>query len=319
MFKYWTLENLADSNYQNFILELLKLDLVKNINNEISAEHITLIDDLKSGGYLPIKNYINTGITIFSFGLIYYCNILSCSPKEKNIAKLFLEILIVYLENDPKKCVFVLEEFSGFDIIDKFIFSCHKDEIKNDMIELVSNAFLNLFESQENSESKENKYINILVKYLNSIILFIEKNKNIAFHNVSYFDNIAQLFYKLVYKKKIYMNYMKNNAIDKWLNDIMIIIEEKQNEPVNTIDTKNYDDLKNGQDKADNSNINENHFPKLESTHCLLKEKTEDFNFGFKFNKKIEINALKSKILPKKNYDGIVFMKLLLEDFREMK
>ena len=319
MFKYWTLENLADSNYQNFILELLKLDLVKNINNEISAEHITLIDDLKSGGYLPIKNYINTGITIFSFGLIYYCNILSCSPKEKNIAKLFLEILIVYLENDPKKCVFVLEEFSGFDIIDKFIFSCHKDEVKNDMIELVSNAFLNLFESQENSENKENKYINILVKYLNSIILFIEKNKNIAFHNVSYFDNIAQLFYKLVYKKKIYMNYMKNNAIDKWLNDIMIIIEEKQNEPVNTIDTKNYDDLKNGQDKADNSNINENHFPKLESTHCLLKEKTEDFNFGFKFNKKIEINALKSKILPKKNYDGIVFMKLLLEDFREMK
>ena len=111
IFKYWTLENLADSNYQNFILELLKLDLVKNINNEISSVHQVLIENLKSGGYLPIKNYINTGITVFSFGVLYFCNILLRSPKEKNVLNLFEEILNVYLENDPKKCESLMNLF----------------------------------------------------------------------------------------------------------------------------------------------------------------------------------------------------------------
>ena len=319
MFKYWTLENLADSNYQNFILELLKLDLVKNINKEISIEHSSLIDDLKKGGYLPIKNYINTGITIFSFGLLYYCNILARSPKEKNIVKLFQDILIVYLENDLKKCVYVLEEFSISETIDEFIFYCNKDEVKTDIIELISNAFNILFEYQENNEEIDQKYINILVKYINIIILFIEKKKNIAIHNLNYFDNIAQLFYKLVYKKKIYMSYLKKNTIDKWLDDIMIKIEYKQNEAVNTLDNHNNEEDKTVEDKEGNNNINEKHFPKLESNHCLLREKAEDFNFGFKFDKNIEIKALKSKIIPKKSYDGIAFMKMLLEDLREIK
>ena len=48
MFKYWTLENLTDSNYQNFILELLKLDLVKNINKEINVDYASLIENLKA-------------------------------------------------------------------------------------------------------------------------------------------------------------------------------------------------------------------------------------------------------------------------------
>jgi hypothetical protein len=283
MFKYWTLENLADSNYQNFILELLKLDLVKNINKEITLEHASLIEDLKSGGYLPIKNYINTGVTIFSFGLLYCCNILSRSPKEKNILKLFYEILIVYLENDPKKCVYVLEEFSKFEIIDEYIFSCQKEEVKKDIIELISIAFNNLFEYQETNEEIAHKYINILVKYLNSIILFIESMKTTAINNLPSFDYIAQLFYKLVYKKNIYLTYLKKNKLDKWLKNIIQKIETKQNEAFNTIDTKNNDDLKNEEQKKEKSEINENNFPKLESSHCILGEKTQDFNFGIKF------------------------------------
>ena len=319
MFKYWTLENLADSNYQNFILELLKLDLVKNINKEITLEHASLIEDLKSGGYLPIKNYINTGVTIFSFGLLYCCNILSRSPKEKNILKLFYEILIVYLENDPKKCVYVLEEFSKFEIIDEYIFSCQKEEVKKDIIELISIAFNNLFEYQETNEEIAHKYINILVKYLNSIILFIESMKTTAINNLPSFDYVAQLFYKLVYKKNIYLTYLKKNKLDKWLKNIIQKIETKQNEAFNTIDTKNNDDLKNEEQKREKSEINENNFPKLESSHCILGEKTQDFNFGIKFSKDIEIKGTKNKVLTKKSYDGIEFIKLLLEDLKQIK
>ena len=317
MFKYWTLENISDANYQNFILELLKLDLVKNINKEINGIHFTLIDNLKSGGYLPIKNYINTGITIFSFGLLYCCNILTRSPKEKNILKLFEEILIVYLENDPKKCIYTLEEFSNFEIIDEFIFSCNKDEVKKDIIELISSAFNNLYEFVESSEEISNKYVNLLVKYINCIIIFIQKNKTFAINNLPCFDSIANLFYKLVYGKKVYLNYLKKNVIDKWLDDILIKIDIKQNETINTIDNKNNEDSKK-EENEENNIINEKHFPILESTHCILKEKTEEFDFGIKFNKNIEITGFKSKIYSKKNYDGIAFIKTLLEDLKEI-
>ena len=318
MFKYWTLENLADSNYQNFILELLKLDLVKNINNEISSVHQVLIENLKSGGYLPIKNYINTGITVFSFGVLYFCNILLRSPKEKNVLNLFEEILNVYLENDPKKCVFLLEEFCNFEVIDEFIFSCNKDDVKKEIIEIISNAFNNLFDFVGSSEESSNKYLNILVKFINSIIIFIEKNKSKAMNNSSSFDAIAQLFSKLIYKKKVFMNYLKKNSIDKWLSDIMNKIDTKQNESSKTLDIKNSEEISIEEEIGTNINIKESNFPKLESTHCILLEKTEDFNFGIKFNKKIEITGIKNKISPKKNFDGIAFMKLLMDDLKDI-
>ena len=315
MFKYSTLENVADSDYQNFILELLKLDLVKNIDKEINLEYNALINDLKAGDYLPIKNYINTEITIFSYGLLYLCNILSRSPKEKNILKLFNEIMKVYLENDPLKCVYVLEEFSEFEIIDEFIFYCQKDDVKNDIIELIVFDFNNLFEYKESNEEMNNKYINILAKYLNSIILFIESRKTKAINNINYFDNIAQLLYQLVYKKN-YLKYFKKNNLDKWLEDIINKIENKQNEKAHTIDYKNIEDL-----STDEINIivDERRFPKLQSSHCILAEKNEDFHFGIKFNKNIEINVKKKNISTKKNYDGFAFIKLLIEDLKEIK
>ena len=132
----------------------------------------------------------------------------------------------VYLENDPLKCVYVLEEFSEFEIIDEFIFYCQKDDVKNDIIELIVFSFNNLFEYKEPNEEMINKYINILAKYSNSIILFIGSRKIKAINNIIYFDNIAQLLYKLVYKKNIYLKYLKKNNLDKWLEDIINKLEK---------------------------------------------------------------------------------------------
>ena len=316
MFKYWCLENLADSNYQNFILELLKLDLVKNINKEIDNSHSALIENLKKGNYLPIKNYINTGVTIFSFGLLFCCNILNRCPKEKNIAHLFEDVIVVYLDNDPKKCLYVLEEFSNFEVLDEFIFYCEKEDVYKEMIELISIAFNILYTLVESEEEINSKYLNLLIKYLHTIIIYIEKVKNIAIKNLSSFENLATLLYKLLYKKRILLDYIKNNKIDKWLEEIMDVIDKKLNEATNTIETKNNDDIKNEDEIPKNNNINETNFPLFESNHCILLEKTDDFKFGIEFNKNIEITAVKTKNVVKKNYDGFAFIKLLLEDLK---
>ena len=104
--------------------------------------------------------------------------------------------------------------------------------------------------------------------------------------------------------------------MDKWLEDIINKIENKQNEKANTIDYKNDEDL-----STDEINIivDEKRFPKLQSSHCILSEKNEDFHFGIKFNKNIEINVKKKNNATKKNYDGVAFIKLLIEDLKEIK
>ena len=114
------------------------------------------------------------------------------------------------------------------------------------------------------------------------------------------------------------MNYLKKNAIDKYLNDIINKIDSKQNESSNTLEIKNSDIISYEESFEVNNNINENNFPKLESSHCILNEKTEDFNFGIKFNKNIEITGFKNNTETKKSFDGIAFMKLLLEDIKDM-
>ena len=54
--------------------------------------------------------------------------------------------------------------------------------------------------------------------------------KTTAINNLPSFDYVAQLFYKLVYKKNIYLTYLKKNKLDKWLKNIIQKIETKQNE-----------------------------------------------------------------------------------------
>ena len=102
------------------------------------------------------------------------------------------------------------------------------------------------------------------------------------------------------------------------MNDLISKIDSKQNESTNTLEIKNSEGISYEESIEGNITINENNFPKLESNHCILGEKREDFNFGIKFNKNIKITEFKNKTEPKKNFDGIAFMKLLLEDVKDM-
>ena len=62
IFKFWTLENIVESQYQEFILNLLKINLVNHLNGNISSiekDHAELIESLKKEGFDFIENKIN--------------------------------------------------------------------------------------------------------------------------------------------------------------------------------------------------------------------------------------------------------------------
>jgi hypothetical protein len=310
MFKYWTLENLTNQNYQGFILELLKMDLIKNIQKEIE-NHNDLKDELKKGQYLPIQNYINTGNTIFSFGLLYFCNIMLRFPKEKNNIQTCNEILTVYLENDINKCLYVLEEFSDEDILEEFFITCQNSEAVKILSDLILTSFKNYLLLSEKDDDSENKIIN-LYKFLNAIILFVSNKENNFSSNIS-FDNILKLFSNLVNEKQIFLKYLKDKGINNWLNEIIKKLNNSQ-------DKKDSGENNDADDDHINMNFlltNEN-FPKLECNHCILKEKTNEINIGKEFIKKLEENNNAKKQSPKntkniKSNDSINILKKLQE------
>ena len=316
MFKYWTIENLSNSFYQNFIIELLKIDLVKNIHQEINKQQNTLIEELKNGGYLPIKNYINTGNTIFSFGLLYFCNIM-LRVKEKNNIHLFIDILTVYLENDIHKCLYLLEEFSNAEILDDFFVSCSNFEVIKIISELISISFKNYLSKSELENDSEHKNLN-LFKFLNCIILFIS---NKASGDVSSLDNIIMLFYKLINKKPIFLKYLKIKGIEKWLDEIINKINNSKSE-TGTIE------INANNDEEERSNINilltESNFPKLECDHYILGEKASDLNHAINNNNTIDKN-IKKKTNSKKgknesinSHDSIILLRRLQDDIRDI-
>ena len=312
MFKYWTLENLTNQNYQGFILELLKMDLIKNIQKEIE-NHNDLIDELKKGKYLPIQNYVNTGNTIFSFGLLYFCNIMLRFPKEKNNIHTCYEILTVYLENDINKCLYVLEEFSDEDILEEFFITCENSEAVKTISDLILGSFKNYLLLSEKDEDSENKIVN-LYKFLNAIILFVSSKINNFSSNIS-FDNIVKLFSSLINENKMFLKYLKDKGINKWLDEIIKKINNSQ-------EKKDSDENNDANEDEDNINMsflltNEN-FPKLDCNHCILKEKTKEFNIGKEFIKKLEENnntkKQNSKNTKIKSNGSVNLLKKLQED-----
>ena len=321
IFKYWTLENLANKYYQNFILELLKMDLVKNIHKEIE-NHNDLIEELRKGQYLPIQNYINTGNTIFSYGLLYFCSIMLRVPKEKNNINICMEILTVYLENDINKCLYILEEFSDNDIMEEFFIKCKNSEVVKTISDLIMIAFKNYSIILDEETDLQHNNIN-LYKYLNSIILFIS-NKSSSFSSNIILDNILSLFCNLVNKKKFLLKYLKDKGISNWLNEIIKNVNNDKNEK-KLKDKKNSNGIIIDDDEIIyvNSLLTEENFPKLENNHSILKEKANEFNIGKDFMKKSEKNYSTEKSDSKptkiiKSSDSIKLLIKLQEDINKI-
>jgi hypothetical protein len=296
------------------------MDLIKNIHKEIE-NHNDLIEELRKEHYIPIQNYINTGNTIFSYGLLYFCNIMLRAPNEKNNIHICLEILTVYLENDINKCLFVLEEFSDNDIMEEFFITCKNSEVVKTISDLIMIAFKNYSLILDNEPDSQHNNIN-LYKYLNSIILFIS-SKASSFSSNIILDNILSLFCNLVNKKKFLLKYLKDKGISIWLNEIIKNINNAKNE-------KKLKDKKGSNAIIEEDEIinvatvlTEENFPKLEINHSILKEKANKFNIGKDFMKKSEDNNNREKLDSKpikviKNSDSIKLLIKLQEDINKI-
>ena len=141
---------------------------------------------------------------------------------------------------------------------------------------------------------------------------------------MSYLDNIVKLFYDLINKKSIFLKYLKNKNIDNWLDEIINKIYNAKSE-MTTIEKNdnNINNVDNDEDISMNRLLTEGNFPKLESNHCILKEKSNDFNFGIDFRKSQDIKSLQIKSHSKKgkhtsinSCDSIVLLRRLQDDIK---
>ena len=252
MFKYWTLENITNQNYQHFIVCLLKFDLSRNYTKNIEKYHPEIINELKEEEYI-----INNGNEnkekkkdnkIFEYGLRYYFNImLRTSIKEREYMSKYDEIIKIYIESDIDKCQYVLEEFSDNDAINEYLVFCPVEENVQYTIDIIFIAFKNYY----NNENKKDK--TLLFNFINSLICFI-------YYNIDYIclENVFELLNKIIHvnkDSKEFIKYLKDKNIELWITSF-------ENEEINEEDETNIDLV-----------MSDDNWPKLKSKHFLLTEK----------------------------------------------
>ena len=179
MYKFWTLENIIDPLYQEFVLNLLKISIVKEPNfdiNKIEKEHSELVKELKEEEYINLKDNTNEkekegNGKIFEFGIRYFFNVmLRITSKEREYIDKFDEIIKIYLESDIKKCHYILEEFSDYDALNEYLVFCPIEENVKYSSNIISTAFKTYY------NDKSNKDKSFLFQYINSLLIFIYNN-----------------------------------------------------------------------------------------------------------------------------------------------
>ena len=299
MSKYWTLENITNPSYQEFIVKLLKIDLVKNYYKNIEANHPELFKELQEEEFLSNNieennnknNEIKKDNKIFEYGLRYYFNImLRISIKKREYMKIYDEIIKVYIESDIDKCQYILEEFSDHDALNEFLVFCPVEESIKYSIGIIVTAFKKYY----NDKNKKDKIL--LIKFINSLLLFI-------YYNVDdiNLEHVLNLFNQLVHinTDKYFIKYLKEKNIELWIstldkediteedetNNDLILSEE--NLPI--IKTKHFiltekiglqgDSEKNGNRESDLSDAKEKKLKNVEINYKLLR------NFGYELYK----------------------------------
>lgn len=274
MFKFWIMQSIVCPTYQNFVVNLLKVDLVQNLSKKSEKLHEDLIEILKQEGY-EIKNKTDKkNNKIFEFGLKYFFNILlriSIKPADPLYLPIFTEIIQVYIENDINKAKFILEEFSDTEIINEYLVFC---PTKSGIItsgEIIYFSFKKIFEkinlksNSNNEEMVQDLYF--LFNFINSYVLFITYNIN----NIC-IENVNAIFYKIIKISPLFLNYLKERQLEKWI-----------------ISSLNDDDDDEDEEMYLNTILTEESFPKLKTNHKLLAERVMKFNgvkIGDKENEK---------------------------------
>ena len=288
MFKFWTIQCIVSSGYQNFIINLLKYDLEKNIKNNNNKNQE--------------KNY-----EIFEFGLIYFFNVeirVVYRPKEKTYLSDFLEIITLYIQKDIKKAKFILEEFANEEVIQEYLINCPTKSGIQALFKIIYTAFKKIFDyitlNQKSNKSNDdlNEYSLILFLFINTYVLFITYNIK-----VNPIEHVNSIFYKLISLSDSFLIYLKNKNLEKWINTFY-----------NSDDDDEDDE---DEELYLNSILNEKEFPKLKSDHKILVEKKMEFA-GIKIPEDQNENEI-DKLFFNKNKDisgNMELIKNLYFDFK---
>ena len=304
MFKFWTIQSIVSPPYQNFVINLLKIDLVQNISTRSKKFHSQLFNILKSDGY-EIQNEPEkkTDNKIFQFGLKYFFNVvlrIAIKPKEREYLPMFLEIIKTYIENDVDKAKFILEEFSNTEIINEYLVYCPTKSGTMATDEIINFSFKKLYEDAILNKSKNDDNISFILKFINTYVLFISYNIN----TIS-IENVNATFYKIlrISSSQIFINYLKEKKLEKWLLSFF----------------NDDDDDDEDEEMYLNAILSEEEFPKLKSSHKILAEKMMTFD-GNKIDDKENENDMDRQNLSRlKDTSGnMQLIKRLYCDFQNI-
>ena len=247
LFDNWTRKTVVSPVYRNFIFHLLALDLARNMNTNTEKGHYKFIKLIKNEGFKIESNKnsnMNTNNTIFEFCLIYYFNvILRVSRRDKsvnpNYFDIFKEIINIYMENDPNKAKYILEEFSNDEAIKEYLVLCPNPESVTDCQQIIMNSFVVAYNNSNSTDT-------FSYEFMDSLIIFIDKN--IRQINLESVNAILINMINAVGQK--FLSYLNRKSFGKWLHSFY----------GNGQPSKEY--MKNI--------INENLYPPLHSNHSIL-------------------------------------------------
>ena len=250
LYKSWTLKIILNPVHQNFIVQLLELDLAKSIEPNIEKSHAQLIKLIKSEG-IEIdynKNYAESNNKIFEFCLRYYFNIILRINRRQdktaayNYFLFFKEIIKTYTESDIKKAKYLLEEFSNTEAIEEFLVYCPIPDSVRDCIDIIFNAFCSIYK-----KTAINSNDTFIYEFMNTLIIYIDsKIREINLEGINY------LLMKIIEKGgNRFINYLNKKNFHRWVESFY--------------GNRNKDYIKNI--------INESMYPKIHCQHSILTDK----------------------------------------------
>ena len=276
MFKFWTIQSIVSSGYQNFIINLLKYDLAKNNKNKKEEKNNS----------------------IFEFGLIYFFNVeirIVFKQKEKSFLSEFIDLMVSYIQKDIKKAKFILEEFSNEEVIQEYLVNCPIKSGVHATSKIIYTSFkkildyISLNQNSNKSNDDIHEYYLIVIRFINTYVLFIAYN--IRSNPI---EQVNSIFFQLISLSESFVDYLKSKNLEKWINSFYSDDDEDEDDD---------------EEMYLNSILNEKEFPKLKSDHKILSRKILEFDGNKIPEDKIE-NEL-DKILEHRNRDTTGNMELI--------
>ena len=266
LYKSWIIKNIFSVSYHNFVMGLLKMDLSKIMDGNLEKLHYQIGLILKSEGYYKAieeieiekndekdkdKNLSINNDKIFQFGIRYYFNVL-LRVSRKNQDKYspyefgkFKEIIIIYIEKDINKGLYILEEFSNIKALEEYLVYCPNNYSAEDCIDIIY-QILELLYKNINNIMNENSVVYL---FFNLLITFFAKN--IRKVNLEYINSLICKIINLNATK--FLMHLKRKNIDRWINSLSRKINEQEIFKII---------------------FNEENMPTLKSNHSILIEKT---------------------------------------------